>query len=178
MPVERTVGTKLAFDGKLLKLEVCDVELEGGRRSVREIVRHRGATVILAELPDGRFVLVRQYRAAIGKELLEVVAGTLDPGETVEQCARRETREETGHQVRELTALGVIYPAPGYTDEQLHLFHASLEAGREALRTDEDEQIECVYADEHEIGRLIDTGQVLDAKTLAIWMLWQRKRER
>ena len=175
--MEKTVATNLLFEGRLLTLEVCDVELENGRRSVREIVRHPGAAVILAELPDGRFVLVRQYRSAISTELLETIAGTLDPGETVEDCARRETLEETGYSVRELTALGMIYPSPGYTDERLHLFHATLEAEQVALALDEDEAIECLPLHADEIAQLIKGGEITDAKTLAIWMLWQKRRE-
>ena len=94
--MEKTLASRTVFDGKLLCLEVIDVEVEPGVESVREVVRHPGAVVLLPQLPDGRFVLVRQFRKAIEEEILEAVAGTLDPGEDPLNCAGRELAEETG----------------------------------------------------------------------------------
>lgn len=164
----------MGFDGRLLKVEVLDVELASGLMSVREVVRHPGAVVVLAECPDGRFVLVRQYRKAIESELIEVVAGTRDPGETPDECARRELKEETGYSVDALTPLGTIVSAPGYTDERLYVYHA-LVGERAESAPDEDEQIECVYMNRDEVEAVIAGEGVLDAKTLAAWMLWQRR---
>ena len=78
---EKTLGTRRVFEGRALVIDVVDIELPDGRRSIREIVRHRGAAVVLGQRPDGCYVLVRQYRKAIEQALLEVVAGGLEEGE-------------------------------------------------------------------------------------------------
>jgi len=153
-----------------------DVELENGVTSVREVIRHPGATGILAQLPDGRFVLVEQYRKPAEKRLLEIVAGTLEPGEAPEACARREVREETGYDVASLKLLGRIFLAPGYSDECLHLFWARLAAVPGAAGPDEDERVEVRVLSEAELEAAMDAGGIEDAKTLAAWCLWRRRK--
>lgn len=171
---EKTLSSTPAFSGRLLKVEVLEVELEPGVRSTREIVRHGGATAIVARIPDGRFVWVRQFRKAIENELLEVVAGGIEKAEPPPDCARREIKEETGHDVLSLTPLGTAYPAPGYTDEMLHFFFAELSARREAQNGDHDERITVVYLTEAEFETLLDQGAIHDGKTLAAWLLFKR----
>jgi hypothetical protein len=124
--MERTVRTRRVFRGRLLGLDVVEVDLGGGRRSTREIVRHPGAVVVLPRLSDGRFVFVRQYRKAVKRTMLEAPAGTRERGETARACALREVREETGFAARRLTKMGLVIPAPGYTDEILHAYCADL----------------------------------------------------
>jgi len=164
----------MAFQGRLVCVEVLDVELDGGKRAVREIVKHPGATVILAQLPDQRFVLVRQYRKAIEQALLEVVAGTLDPGEDPESCARRELTEETGYTAKSLRKLGVMYPAPGYSEEVLHVFFAALLPKRGTMRPDDDERLEVEYFTAEALETRIAAGEIRDAKTLGAWALYRR----
>ena len=168
---ERTVGAKTVFRGRILRVEVLDIETEAGVRSVREIVRHPGAVAILGETPDGRFVLVRQFRKAIEQTLLEAVAGTLEPGEEPDRAAARELREETGYEAAELRKLGVICLAPGYSDERLHVYYARLAPGPAAQSPDEDEVMERVYLTREEMEASIRAGEIGDAKTLAAWML-------
>jgi len=172
---ETTISSRTAFEGQLLKVDVLDVELPGGIRSVREIVRHPGASVILPELPDGRFLFVRQFRKPLERVLTEAVAGTLDPGEIPEQCASRELREETGYTAGEFRKLGVIFPAPGYTDETLHVYHAGSLQGGQGPQPDADEKLEVVCLTPDEVDRLIVQGKIGDAKTLAAWLLWKSK---
>ena len=172
---ERTLTTKTAFRGRLLRVDVLSVELETGLRSTREIVRHPGAVVVLAQLPDKRFVLVRQFRKAIERDLIEAVAGTREPGEGPALCARRELREETGYAAATLTPLGIVYPAPGYTEEKLYMYFARLEAKRRPLSSDEDEKLENVYLTAREFERRIARGLIQDAKTLAVWLLYRRR---
>jgi len=174
---ERTVESRTAFDGRLLKLDVLDVELDSGRRSVREVVRHRGAVAVLVETRGGEFVLVRQFRKPVERELLETVAGTLDAGERPDECARREIKEETGYEADDLRELGVIYPAPGYTDEALHMYHALVGDGAGKPRPDEDEQIEVVTLSADRVEQMIRRGEIRDAKTLAAWLLWRMRGE-
>lgn len=172
---ERTIGRRVGFEGKLLKVEILDVELEPGVRALREVVRHPGAVVVLAELPSGEFVFVRQFRKAVERELLEAVAGTLGRGEDPEDCARRELEEETGYRATSVTRLGTIVPAPGYTDEWLHLFHARAGTQRVVGTPDADERIEHVLMSRADVERAIDDGVLVDAKSLAIWMLFCRR---
>lgn len=169
---EKTLGRKTGFQGRLLKLEVMTVELDGVR-STREVVRHPGATAVLAELPDGRFIFVKQYRKPVERELIEIVAGVKHRGEQPARCAVREVREETGYTVRRLTSLGSILPSPGYTDEELHLFHAMLNPRKGKRGLDEDERISLCYLTARQVERLLKTGRVRDGKTLAAWLLYR-----
>ena len=104
---EKTIGAKTIYDGRVLRLEVLDVELESGLRTSREVVRHSGAAVVLAQLPDGNFLFVRQFRKPLDMDVLEAIAGLVEKGEDADACAAREVEEETGHEVEALTKLGV-----------------------------------------------------------------------
>ena len=186
---EKTVSSHRIFDGRLLKLDVLEVGLDNGRHARREIVRHPGAVAIWARAPDGRFVFVRQFRKAIEQELLEVVAGTREAGETPEACARREIREETGYAVKTLTPLGFIFTAPGFCTEQIAIFYAELrENGPDfgpsrasgssdelsrAAHPDPDERLDVVLLDEAAWKAMMSRGAIQDAKTWAAWGLFQ-----
>ncbi|MDD5678242.1 MAG: NUDIX hydrolase [Kiritimatiellae bacterium] len=165
---EKTISSNRVFDGRLLKLDVLEVELDTGRRARREVVSHPGAVAIWARAPDKRFVFVRQFRKAIEQELLEIVAGTLEIGETPEACARREIREETGYAVKTLTPLGFIFTAPGFCTERIFLFYAEL-AGAGTADPDPDEHLDVVLLDEAEWKAMMSRGAVQDAKTWAAW---------
>ena len=169
---EKTLSTKTVFKGRLLRVDVVQIETEDGARSDREVVRHSGATAVLTQLPDGRFVLVRQYRKPVEREMIEIVAGVLKPGEDPDRCAVREVKEETGYTVRELVKLGTIFPSPGYTTEKLHLYFARLFAEQGGLEQDEDERVDTVYLTAEEIRTLIRKGEMKDGKTLAAWLLY------
>ncbi|MDA0578030.1 MAG: NUDIX hydrolase [Verrucomicrobia bacterium] len=178
---ETTIATRTGFQGKLLHVEILEIALADGARATREIIRHPGAAVVLGQLDDGRFVLVRQYRKAVEREMLEAVAGTLNRGEDPVICAHRELSEESGYRARELIPLGSVVPAPGYTDERLHLFYARLHEAQGALHTDADEHVCVVYLTAEEIERDIAAGTIDDAKTLAVWLryrLWQAQARR
>lgn len=173
MPMtEQTIDSQRVFAGRLLKLDVCTVRLANGRRARREVVRHPGAVAILARAPDGRLVFVRQFRKALERELLEIVAGTLEAGETPEACARREIREETGYAVKTITPLGVIFTAPGFCTEQIFLFYAEL-ARRGPADPDPNEHLAVVLLDEAEWKAMMSRGAVQDAKTWAAWGMFQ-----
>jgi len=189
---EKTISSHRVFDGRLLKLDVLEVKLDNGWRARREIVRHPGAVAIWARAPDGRFVFVRQFRKAVEQELLEVVAGTRDIGETPGTCARREIREETGYAVKTMTPLGSIFTAPGFCTEQIFIFYAeladspdspSLPAGPSSAKKrgqggrdgcpDPDEQLDVVLLDEAEWKAMMSRGAVQDAKTWAAWGMFR-----
>jgi len=171
---EKTISSRRVFDGRLLKLDVLEVALENGRSAGREIVRHPGAAAVWARAPDGRFVFVRQFRKAVEQELLEIVAGTREAGETPEACARREIREETGFAVKSLAPLGFIFTAPGFCTERIALFYAEL-AGGGAAAPDQDEHLDVVLLDETEWKAMMSGGAVQDAKTWAAWGMFQMR---
>ena len=167
---ERTVKSKRIFSGRLLTLEVLDVELEDGRRSVREIIRHPGAVAALVRRADGKFALIRQFRKPIEQEYVEIVAGGLKKGERPAACARREIGEETGYGVRRLRSLGPILSSPGFSDEVIHLFYADLSTRLANRSLDDDEHVEVVALTRSQIERMIASGRITDAKTLAAWL--------
>lgn len=172
---EKTLSINPVFAGRLLSVEVLQVELEPGQRAYREVVRHPGAVAAVARIPDGRFVFVRQFRKPIDREVLEVVAGRKEPDERPEDCAAREIREETGHEVISLHPLGPLYPSPGYVDELIHLFYAELAEAQVAQNGDPDERITVEYLTRDEFESMIDGGLVEDGKTLAAWLLFIRR---
>lgn len=171
---EKTLATRRVFEGRALTVDVLDIAMPDGRKTTREVLRHRGAVCVLGELPDGRFVLVRQYRKAVERTLLECVAGCMEEGETPEDSARRETREESGYDVGTLTRLGQSLPAPGYCDEVHHHFHARLLPRAGDLRLDTDENLRPVCLTAGEIEAAIDDGTLDDGKSIILWDLYRR----
>jgi ADP-ribose pyrophosphatase len=163
---ETTLRTTPIYDGRIIKLDLLDVRLPDGKEARREVIRHPGAVAIVV-LDDAKNVLlVRQYRAAAGKILLEIPAGTLNPGEVPLTCALRELQEETGFRAEKLDTLGGIYTAPGYTTEFIHLFYATgLIESR--LNMDEDEFIEVERVPFTEALAMIDRGEIADGKSVS-----------
>lgn len=172
---EKTLEISRVFEGRALTIDVVKIELPNGRRSTREIIRHRGAAVILGQRPDGLFVLIRQYRKSIEQVLLEMVAGGLEPGEEPEHGASREMEEESGYRVTALEKLGVAIPCPGYSEERHHLFFAKLEQNPLAQNPDFDENLEPVVLSATEIEAAIDAGELVDSKSLSLWLLYRRR---
>lgn len=172
---EKTLSTKTVFKGRILSVDVLEVEVEGGRTSVREIVRHGVAVAIVPRLPDGRFVFIRQFRKAMERICFEVVAGNCDDGEDEAVSAARELQEETGYVARSMELLGSIFPCVGYCTERIDVYFAEI-AGRGETDFDEDEHIEPVILTGAEMEEMIRTNQIADAKTLAAWMLYTAKK--
>ena len=161
----RTLESRHVFDGRILKVHVDRLVEPSGHEVEREVVRHPGSVVLLALTPSERMLFVRQYRYPVDELLLEVPAGTLEPAELIEDAARRELVEETGYHARELEKLSEFYPAPGFTDERMHLFFAwDLEPGEPS--PDDDEVLEVVELSVDEVLELQWGKEVKDAKTL------------
>lgn len=166
MERERTVESQLVYQGRLVDLRLDTVELPSGSRAKREIVEHRGAVAIVALDAEGEVLLVRQYRKAAEGTLLEVPAGTLDAGEEPADCAQRELQEETGYRAGRMERIGGFYTSPGFCTEFIHLFLATdLEAS--PLPTDADEAIELLCLPITDAPKLIVSGEICDAKTIA-----------
>lgn len=166
---ERTISCERKYTGRIISVDLLDIELPDGRRAKREVVRHGCAVAILARRPDGKFVLVRQYRKAAEEALLEVIAGGLEPGEDPESGARRETAEETGYDVASLHYLTTMICTPGYCEERIHLYYAELAANPHAQDQDPDENVFPVVLTGDEIEDGIRKGEIIDGKTLAAW---------
>ena len=173
---EKTLATERKYTGKIISVDVLDIELPDGRRAKREVIRHGNAVAILARRPDGRFVFVRQYRKAAEEALVEVIAGGLEPGEDPVEGARRETAEETGYEVTDIRFLSTIICTPGYCEERIHIFYAELSAVAHAQDQDPDENVHPVILSEQEVEDGIRAGTIFDSKTLAAWLCWKLAR--
>ncbi|MEG1849537.1 MAG: NUDIX hydrolase [Oscillospiraceae bacterium] len=164
MNPEQMLTTRRVYDGKILSLRVDTVRLPNGATATREVIEHHGAAGVVAFDADGRLLLVRQHRYPIEQSMLELPAGKLDPGETPEQCARRELEEETGYACGSLTPLGTVVPAAAYLTEVVHLFLArELIPSRQRLDADEFLSVEPIDFDE--AVRLVMAGRLTDGKT-------------
>lgn len=170
---ERTMSSRVAFSGRLLTLRVDEVELESGRRATREIVEHPGAVAICAW--DGeRLAVVRQWRQAAGQELLEIPAGTLDPGESALATAERELAEECGLAAGRWEEGPRFYTAPGFSTERLTLFLAT-DLSSAPVAAPEDEQLESSWLLLADALAAADAGRIQDAKSLA-GIFWLARR--
>jgi ADP-ribose pyrophosphatase len=168
--VARVLATRRVYDGKVLSLDVDDVEEPGGVRASREVVRHRGSVAVLPVHDDGRMVLVRQYRYPVDALVWELPAGRLDPGESPEQAARRELEEEVGLRPQRLEALTVFYTTPGFCDETMHLFRAT-GLTSVAARPEADERIEAATVTLAEVREMIGRGEIREGKTLVALLM-------
>lgn len=175
---EATTQCRTLYAGRVVGLELHDVQLANGRMAAREVIRHAPAAGVLAEMADGRFAFVRQYRKPVEQAVLEIVAGVCEPGEEPEATARRELREESGYDAVALTRLGAIYPSPGYVDEVIHLYHARLAAEPAGTALDEDEHVQLEIYTADEVRAMIAAESIRDTKTLTAWFWWQQQQER
>lgn len=166
-------GRELLYTGRVFSLVREEVTLPGGRRTSMDVIRHPGASAILPVTAEGDLLLLRQYRHAMGGEIWEIPAGTLDPGETPEQCAARELIEETGFAAGKLTFLSAITPVPGYSTEVIHLFLATDLWPREG-ELDPDEVLTVHPMPVSRAYEMAFSGEISDAKTLAGLLLARR----
>lgn len=172
---EKTISTQTIYEGKVVKLVVDDVLLPDGQKSKREIVKHAGAVAVIAITKEEKLVLVRQYRKALGKTMLEIPAGKLEPGEKPIDCALRELEEETGYRAKTLKPLYSFYTSPGFANEIIHLFQAEgLQKGETHL--DQDEFIELVEYSLEACFQAIEAEEICDAKTILAVHLWKAQQ--
>lgn len=162
------------YQGRVIHVDHDTVRFPDGSTGVLEMIRHPGAAAVVPFLDDPgrddpRVLLIRQFRHAADGLLWEVPAGTLDPGETPEGCARRELAEEAGFEAARLTRLATIFTTPGFTDERIHLYLAAGLAPV-ALAREPDEFISVHEKRWSEVGKMIRTGKIRDGKTLCALM--------
>ena len=154
------------FKGRIFTVTRDAIVLPTGKKAVRDIVRHPGSAIIVPLLPDGRVLLVRQYRFATGQNIWEIPAGTLGENESPENCALREVEEETGYKASSVEFVATMWPSPGYCDELMHLFVAR-GLTRSEQNLDEDEIMEAHSFDTEQLRDMIRNNEIRDAKTLA-----------
>ncbi|MFD2445931.1 NUDIX hydrolase [Bacillus sp. CGMCC 1.16607] len=163
---EKTIKTEKIYDGKVISLQVDEVELPNGNTSKREIIKHPGAVAILPITNDGRIVMVEQYRKALERTLVEIPAGKLEKGENPEDSAKRELEEETGYGCENLEWLISFYTSPGFADEIIHLYVATgLTKIENAASLDEDEFVDLLELTLSEAKQYIIEKKIYDAKT-------------
>jgi ADP-ribose pyrophosphatase len=161
------------YRGHKLGLEVHTVRAATGRVATREVIRHGGSVAILAFPEPGRILLERNWRYAMEREMIEIPAGTLDPGEDPAACAVRELAEETGYRAGRVESLLAIHPSPGFLSERLAIYLAhDLTPGRPEREAGEEIENWIVPVDE--VLAMIRDGRITDAKTVAGVLYWDR----
>jgi ADP-ribose pyrophosphatase len=164
--VEKTISSEVCYRGKVLNLRVDQVELPNGRTARREVVEYPGAVTVVPLTGEGEVLLVRQYRYAVGEELLELPAGKLEPGEDPRDAALRELVEETGFSAREVRLVLSFYTTPGFSTEKMYLYLATGLSGG-SPDPDPDEFISVVRVKLSRAREMIQEGLIRDAKSIA-----------
>lgn len=161
--------------GRVFVLDTENITLENGVTIDMDIIRHPGAAAIVPVTNDGKVLIIRQYRHAVGGYIWEIPAGTLDPGENPLTCAKRELAEEAGVAAADWEKLGEFTPVPGYSNERIHIFLAmGLSPAMQNLDPDEVLQVhEMAFS---EALAMIDRWEIQDAKTLCGLLLAARGR--
>lgn len=170
MQPEEPIASREIYDGKIIKVRVDDILMRNGNQSVREVVEHANAVVIVPIDDDGKVHLVRQYRYAAQQSLLEAPAGLVEAGEDPDDCAQREMAEEIGYASRNLRILGGFWSSPGFCTEFMYAYFAKDLVPR-SLQADDDEDIQVEKVPMSRIPQLIKLGEIQDAKTIAALLM-------
>lgn len=174
-PRARTLAHRRVYEGRIIAVDVDEIEEAGGVRAVREVVRHAGSVAALPVHEDGRVVLVRQYRYPVDQDVWELPAGRLDRGESPAEGARRELEEEVGLRAALLEPISVFYTTPGFCDETMYLFRATALSPVPA-RPEQDERIEAGTFTLAEARDMVRRGAVREGKTLVALLLEVERR--
>ncbi len=174
--MEKTLSSQLIFDGRAVKLRLDTVQTPDGRQTTREIVEHADCVAIVAVDAEDNVLLVKQFRKPVEKELLEIPAGGINPGERPEAAVRREMREETGYLPRKVVKLGGFYSAPGYCSEYLYLYLAT-DLISSQLHAEDTEEISLVRVPINQVLSLITLGGICDAKSIAGLLVYLLSRK-
>jgi ADP-ribose pyrophosphatase len=168
---EKKLSSQQIYQGHAVNIRVDTVEKAGRRKTTRDVVEHSDCVAVVAIDEQDNVILVRQFRHPVDRFLLEIPAGGIDPGEDPLDSVRRELQEEIGYFPRRIDKLGGFYSIPGYGTEYLHCFLATdLVPGR--LVAEDTEDIELVRISPSEIPRLITSGEICDAKSIAALLMF------
>lgn len=164
---EKTISTEKIFDGRVIKVQVDQVELPNGTTHSREIVKHPGAVGIIAITEEGKLILVDQFRKPCECGLLEIPAGKLEKNEPPIGTAGRELEEETGLKAESLKLIYTFYTAPGFCDELFYMYLAKgISKIENPASADEDEFVDVIEVTLEEAEHLVADGKIRDAKTI------------
>lgn len=164
--IETTISNEIVYDGPIFRIRKHRVNTVVGKTSVRDVLEHGGGAIMIPLLDDGRIILERQFRKAIEDVIFELPAGKRDQGETFEETAMRELKEEVGYEPRTVKFLTSIYPSVGYSSERLDIFLCSeLSAVERSL--DEGEDIDLMVFEVDEVIEMIKNREIKDAKTVS-----------
>ena len=162
---EKTLDSKVVYEGKVVTVIRDDVEVADGHKSFREVVLHSGGVVVAALKDNNTILLIKQYRYPLKKVNLELPAGKLEIGENPDEACKRELEEETGYQAKQWQSLGFINTTPGICTEKLYLYLAKdLEFVGD--HPDEGEILKCEEYNLSEVFKMINSGEINDAKTI------------
>ena len=165
MSEARILNSRIAYSGGHIQVREDRIIEPGGHECSREIVVHPGAVCVVARPTPEEVILIRQYRHAASRELVEIPAGTLHPAEDPRECAIRELEEEAGYLAANMVERGRFWTTPGFTTEFMYLYEA---AGltKTQIHPDEDEVIEVDIVSRTKALQMIDDGQIQDAKSI------------
>jgi ADP-ribose pyrophosphatase len=168
---EKTLSSQQIYRGRAVNIRVDTVEKADGKKTTREVVEHSDCVAVVVLDEQDNVLLVRQFRHAVDRSLLEIPAGGIDPGEEPIDSAHRELQEEIGYFPRKIDKIGGFYSIPGYGTEYLHCFVATdLVPAR--LVAEDTQDIEVVRVSPDEIPRLIASGKICDAKSIAALLMF------
>ncbi|RKZ25381.1 hypothetical protein DRQ20_05270, partial [bacterium] len=162
---ERCLETRKIYSGRVVALRIDRVMLPSGRKSIREVVEHRGAVAAIPVKGD-KIILIRQYRYPVDEVIYEIPAGTREKDETPDETMARELEEEIGYRAGKLTHLFTFYSTPGFTTEKISIYLAE-ELEPVERRPEHDENIEVVEVEKERIPEMIKNGEIRDGKTIA-----------
>lgn len=160
------LSSQIVYEGKVFGIRRDEVIEPSGVRTTREVITHPGSVVVLPVLPDGRILMIQQYRHAAKQYLWELVAGRIDAGETPVQAAERELIEETGYRAKRLRIFLDVFPTPGFLEERMFLLLAEGLTPGEAEPEDDEKIISRAY-NHKQLEEMIRTGKLCDAKSIA-----------
>ncbi len=162
---EKTLSSKCVYNGLVMDVYLDDIELADGKQSKREVFKHPGGVVIVAEKDSTTILMVKQYRYPTKEISIELPAGKLEKGENPDEAAKRELEEETGYIAKTWKSLGYIYTTPGICDEKLRLYYAK-DLVYTKPNPDEGEIIQALEYNIDNIFQMIKNEEINDSKTI------------
>ncbi len=168
---EKKLASQQIYQGHAVNMRVDTVEKASGKKTTRDVVEHSDCVAVVALDERDNVLLVRQFRHAVDKFLLEIPAGGIDPGEEPIDSVRRELQEEIGYFPQKIDKLGGFYSIPGYGTEYLHCFLATALVPSRLIAEDTDD-IELVRISPDQIPRFIASGEICDAKSIAALLMF------